>query len=261
MKNYFLLAVTFLLLFSCVPYKNTVYFQGNPVSKEDVYMLNTTPYKLQINDILSINIKSENKELVALFSNNSSSENSSAQNNQSSLYFNGYSIDGHGNIRLPYLGELNVLGYNTEEVRQKIEMELRKYINFANSIFVTVKLSGIPYTILGEISSPGTTILYKNKVTLIEAISNSGDITNTGNRKKIEVIRNTFEGVKKYSIDLTSIDAFDSEVFTIQPNDIIYITPLKRKTWGIGTTGLESVSTITGILTTLATIFLLTKSL
>ena len=159
------------------------------------------------------------------------------------------------------MGELNVLGYNTEEVRQKIEMELRKYINFANSIFVTVKLSGIPYTILGEISKPGTNILYKNKVSLVEVISNSGDIIVTGDRKNIEVIRNTFEGVKKYSVDLTNIDAFDSEAFNIQPNDIIYIKPLKSKYWGFGTTGSDAISTISGILTTLATIFLLAKTL
>ena len=26
------------------------------------------------------------------------------------LYFNGYSVDRHGNIRIPYIGEVNVLG-------------------------------------------------------------------------------------------------------------------------------------------------------
>ena len=35
------------------------------------------------------------------------------------IYFNSYSIDRHGNIRLPYLGELNVLGYTEKEVREK----------------------------------------------------------------------------------------------------------------------------------------------
>ena len=41
-------------------------------------------------------------------------------------YFTGYSIDEHGNIRLPYIGELNVLGYTTDEVREKVKSELKK---------------------------------------------------------------------------------------------------------------------------------------
>jgi len=260
MNKLLLLVIFSLIITSCVPHKDLVYFQGEPMAKENVYKLNSTPYKLQTNDILTISIKSENEKLVSLFSTQKNTTQNS-NNNVSSSYFNGYSIDNHGNIRIPYIGKLNVLGYTANEVREKIEIELNKFVNVSNSIFVTVKLAGIKYTILGEIGAPGTNILYQNEVNIIEAIASSGDITVTGDRSKIEIIRKEFDGVKKYIIDITKIDLFDSSVFRIQPNDIIYIRPIKRKSWGVGTTGLETFRTIGSIFSIIATTVLLIKTL
>ncbi len=54
---------------------------------------------------------------------------------------------------------------------------MEEYFNKEANIFVTVKLAGLRYTINGEIGSPGTKLLYQDKVTIMEAIANSGDIT------------------------------------------------------------------------------------
>ena len=59
------------------------------------------------------------------------------------LYYDGFTVDPHGNIRVPTLGEINVLGFTVEEIRNKIEAELLdKYFKSEANIFVTVKLSG-----------------------------------------------------------------------------------------------------------------------
>jgi polysaccharide export outer membrane protein len=59
------------------------------------------------------------------------------------LFFDGFTVDIHGNIRIPTLGTINVLGYTTEEIQNKIEEKLLKeqFKETAN-IFVTVKLTG-----------------------------------------------------------------------------------------------------------------------
>ena len=122
--------------------------------------------------------------MVSLFNQSLNLNTSSVgQLNEANLYFNSYSIDRHGNIRLPYIGDLNVLGYTEKEVREKIEVGLAKFFVDMNNIFVTVKLGGIRFTVLGEVTSPGTLILFQNQVNIIEAIANAGDITITGNRK------------------------------------------------------------------------------
>lgn len=255
------LSITFLFS-SCIPNKDLVYFQGDPILEHTVNKILNDPYKLQVNDILDIRLKANDEKLVALF-NQSLNQNSSTvgQLNEANLYFNSYSIDRNGNIRLPYIGNLNVLGYTEKEVREKIEEGLSKFFVDMSNIFVTVKLGGIRFTVIGEVTSPGTLILFQNQVNIIEAIANAGDITITGNRKKVTVIRKNLEGTKKFQMDLTSVLAFDSESFYIQSNDIVYVEPLKQKSWGTGTTGSQTFATIISVLSLVTTTILLVRNL
>jgi polysaccharide export outer membrane protein len=254
MKKLFLYLLFLGLLSSCVSTKQMTYFQGDPISKTEMYKLNNEPYRLQINDILFIDIKAENPEFVAMF-------NTSGTNGGGNGYFSGYTVNRHGNIRIPYIGDLNVLGYTEREIREKIESELGKFLKNPKSVFVTVKLSGINFVVTGEVGSPGSKNLAQNQVSIIDAISNAGEINEVGNRQNITIIRKTLDGVKKYYLDYTKIELFESENFYIQPNDIIYVPPLKQKSWGIGTTGLQTFSTAVTILSFLVSSVLLVKNL
>jgi polysaccharide export outer membrane protein len=258
MKKYFLLLLLFFILFSCVTGKDLIYLQGNPIQKKELKRINDIPYKLQVDDLLNIDIISNEEKLVAIFNKqNSRNQNYSIENG----YLSDYSIDIYGNIRMPILGTINVLGYTTTEVRKKIEKKLKKFIKNSEDIFVSVKLSGIRYTVIGEVSEPGLKVVFQNKVSIIDAIANSGDISIVGNRKKVEVIRNSISGTEKFLIDLTDINAFNSDVFYIKSNDIINVIPLKQKSWGTGTTGLQTLSTVISIFTLLTSTFILARNL
>lgn len=256
MKNFFLYAAVLSLLSSCISTKQMTSFQGEPVSKSEIYKLNSEPYRLQVNDILYIDIKAENPEIVALFKSGTSVGGSAG-----GLYFTGYTVDRHGNIRIPYIGEVNVLGYTEKETREKIEVELGKFLKKPETVFVTVKLGGINFIVTGEVGSPGTKNLAQNQVSIIDALANSGEISVFGDRENVVIIRKTLDGVKKYKINMNEIAVFESENFYIQPNDIIYVAPLKQKSWGIGTTGLQAFSTVVSVLSFLITSVLLVKNL
>ena len=212
------------------------------------------PYRLQMNDILSVDIKAENPDIVSMFKTNFSGGGGN-------LYFSGYTVDRHGNIRIPYMGDINVLGYTEKEVREKIESELGKFLTKPELVFVTVKLGGIQFIVTGEVGSPGTINLTQNQVSIVDALANAGEITQVGNRQNVTIIRKTLDGVKKYSLDLTKMEVFDSENFYIQPNDIIYVPPLKQKSWGTGTTGLQTFTTVVTILSFVVSSVLLVKNL
>jgi len=256
-----LLIIT-ILLTSCIPTKDLIYFQGDPAVKSEVYKLLNEPYRLQVNDILDIRLKADDEKLVSMF-NQTPSNNSQLGNqvNQGSLYFNSYTVNRQGSIRLPYVGELNVLGYTEKEVREKLEEKLGEFFIDISSVFVTVKLAGIRFTVLGEVANPGTLVLFQNQVSIVEAIANSGDITLTGNRKKIIVIRKGTEKTKKFTLDLTHVSMFNSESFYILSNDIIYVEPLKQKSWGTGATGAQTFTTIISLLSLVTTSILLVKTL
>jgi polysaccharide export outer membrane protein len=222
--------ILFSILFaSCVPTKDLIYLQDKGKSKAEVVTpSNQKPYRLQTNDILNISVKAIDPKLVEIFNLNGS-QGGQAISEQSS-YFNGYSVDDHGNIRMPILDEINVLGYTTEEVRLKIEKELHEnYFKTEAGIYVVVKLAGFRYTINGEINTTGTKVLYQDKVNIMEAIANAGDITITGDRKNVVVIRRYPQGSETFTIDLTDSKAVNSPCFYLQPNDVVYVEPNKAK--------------------------------
>lgn len=256
----FVLGFCFLLT-SCIPTKDLIYLQNKDenTTEASIAEVVTKPYRLQISDVLSITLKAIDPKLVSIFK--PTSQDAEVGKSESGLYFDGFTVDDHGNIRIPILGEINVIGYTLEEVRIKIEKQLLEdYFKQEANVFVTVKLAGFRYTINGEIGSTGTKVLFQDHVTIMEAIANSGDITITGNRKAVTVMRKTATGVEMHDIDLTNIMAMNSPYYHLQPNDYIFVKPLKQKTWGTGKTGLESLSTIITVLSLATTTFLLLKN-
>jgi polysaccharide export outer membrane protein len=239
-----------------------VYLQDKSTAGNEntVSAVESKPYRLQVNDILSIDIKAIDSKLVAIF-NTSDASNPVSGKSESQLYFNGFTVDDHGNIRMPILGEINVIGYTLEEVRVKIEKKLlEEYFKKEASIFVTVKLAGFRYTINGEVGSTGTKTLFQEHVNIMEAIANAGDITTVGNRKSVTVIRQTPTGVQMNDIDLTDVNVMKSPYYYLQPNDYVYVKPLRQKTWGTGQTGIQSIGTIITLLSLATTVYLILKN-
>ena len=250
-----------MLVTSCISTQDLIYLQkkDGTDSQIPISAVVAKPYRLQTNDVLSITIKAIDPKLVTIFS--TTNEDGGAGKSESGLYYNGFTVDDHGNIRMPILGELNVIGYTLDEVRTNIEKQLlSEYFNKEANIFVTVKLAGFKYTINGEVGSTGTKILYQDHVNILEAIANSGDISLLGNRKAVTIIRQSPTGNEMHDIDLTDINVLSSPYFYLQPNDYIYVKPLKQKTWGTGKTGIESLGTIITLLSLATTTFLLLKN-
>jgi polysaccharide biosynthesis/export protein len=243
---------------SCISTKQLSYLQEDSNKVDSLIAINKKqdPYRIQINDLLSIRIKSLDQDLVGMF-NPINDENPNATGEER-LYYDGFLVDAHGNIRVPTLGYVNVLGYTVEEVRENLEKELlESYFKAEANIFVTVKLAGIRYTIAGEIGSPGSNIIYREQLSIMEAIANSGDITLTGNRKDVVIVRQYPHGQRVHHIDLTTIDALNSPFYYVKPNDLILVNPLPQKSIGTGTTALQSITTIASILSLLTTTILI----
>ncbi|MFV7234951.1 MULTISPECIES: polysaccharide biosynthesis/export family protein [Flavobacterium] len=257
----YLLLIISVMVSSCIPTQDLIYLQKKNNSQEgtSISAVESKPYRLQTNDVLSITIKAIDPKLAAIFS--PTNEGVSGGKSESGLYFDGFTVDDHGNVRVPVLGELNVIGYTLDEIRVRIEKQLlAEYFNTEANIFVTVKLAGFRYTINGEVGSTGTKTLFQEHVTIMEAVANSGDITITGNRKAVTVMRKTPTGVQMQDLDLTDINVMQSPYYYLQPNDYIYVKPLKQKTWGTGKTGIESLGTIITLLSLATTTYLLLKN-
>jgi len=137
LKHYFfLLLLAGLLLSSCVPTQDMIYLQRKDENANEtlVNTVNSKPYRVQSNDILSISIKTIDPKLAQIF-NPTSNENSLLKSDQL-LYFEGYTVNDHGVIRVPVLGEVLVLGLTTEEIRKKLKNDCCRNIFIKNQIYL-----------------------------------------------------------------------------------------------------------------------------
>lgn len=246
-----------LSLSSCISRKQITYLQEDLAVKDSVVglQLQQQPYRVQINDVLSFRVKAEDQRLVETYNPSPSASNSIGEG----FYYDGFAIDRHGNIRLPKLGEVNVLGRTTEEIREIIEAKIieESKLKEEAGLFVQVKLAGIRYTLAGEINSPGIKIELVEQLSLIDAVANAGGVPITGDLADIVVIRQYPGGQKVHHVDLTTLDAFKSPYFYVQPNDLILVNPLPQKTAGFGTNGLDTFRTVLTVVTALTTTVLL----
>jgi len=250
---------------SCISIKKLTYLQDTEEALEvdtaGYQMLKRSYYKLQKNDLLSIQIRSLDPETQKYFSlgqgNGNAQMNASRGGGQ--LYFSGYSVDEFGNIDVPVLGLVYVEGLSIKEVQKLLIEKLTIYFN-TKTLFVKTQLSGIKFTVIGEVGN-GQHYLFQNEANIFEALAQAGGIDMLGNKRKVQIIRQHPQGVKYYELDLTSKAVVNNPMYFIQPNDIINVKPLRQKSWGIGTTGFQTYATLLSIVTSTIVFILFIDSL
>ena len=218
----FLFFILVLFLVSCTSNKNIVYLRG--AQNEEYSVSKESIYKLQQKDLLYIKLISSNEEINKMY--NYSYTEASPTVSESYLYLYGYLVNDSGYISLPNIGKILVAGLTVNEAKSKIEEEAKKYLK---EFTIFVKLAYFKISILGEVNSPGLYPVFQDKINIFHAIALAGDINDNGNKREVLIIRNTDENIKTFRIDLTNKDLVSSELYNINPNDIVYIQPVKAK--------------------------------
>jgi polysaccharide export outer membrane protein len=219
---FFILPIVFMfVLNSCKIREKMIYF--NKESKDSTFTtsnLNFSP-KLKIDDFISINISDADLETVALFNvqSNSTQQSSYISGNSAT---SGYLIDRNGEVNLPVIGRVNLVNLFREEAVLLIEEKLKIYLK--NPV-VQLQILNYKITVLGEVSSPGTFRIPNERITILEAIGLAGDLKISGLRRNILVVREENGLRKEYRVDLTSKKVFNSPVYYLHQNDVVYVEP------------------------------------
>jgi polysaccharide export outer membrane protein len=139
----------------------------------------------------------------------------------------GYLVDSQGDIVLPVIGRMHASGKTCTRLAEDIASTLRSedYIQDAS---VNVQIMNFKFSVLGEVSSPGTYEIEGQRMTILEALSRAGDLNIDGNRD-ITLIREINGQREIAQIDLRSKELFTSPYYYIKQNDIIYVSPSDRK--------------------------------
>jgi polysaccharide biosynthesis/export protein len=256
-----------LLLFagSCISNKRITYLQNLP-GNEAIEFNEFIPfaqvdyrYVLQPFDIVDIDFASSNEELTKAFEFQGSRTirggGMMGGGAGDIFYFTGYSIDQDGNILLPKLGKVMLSGLTEEEARVKVQEAISVY--FKEDVFVKLRIGGIRFTALGEFSSSGTKVILKNRATIFDALALSGESNILARKNKLFLIRQYDGGMKIHQVNLNDRTLLASEFFFIQPNDILYLEPMKIRQFGNAENFSSSLGLIISVTTSLLLIFAL----
>ncbi len=216
-----LLAV--MLLTSCKTATNISYMQ-NLADNAAVAIQEGKVIKLQPGDRLYITVSSRDEELVRIFNLNTRNNNSSNHEGMET-----YTVDAQGKIDFPTLGLISVVGKSRLDVANEIKYRLLTG-NFVRDAVVTVQYADMGFFALGELGTKGRIPITRDKVTILEAISEAGDLTIDGQRENVTVFRTVNGTQMPYRINLTDANSvYSSPAYYIQQNDIIYVEPTQKK--------------------------------
>ena len=184
--------------------------------------------RIQPDDVLDINVTSQNPEAAAPFNQQILySTMQAAQSGQSdSFKKQNYLVDKQGNIEFPILGTTKVSGMSREEFIAMMKKNLKPFVSDA---VVYMNIINFKISVLGEVSRPGVVVVNGDRISLLEAIAQSGDLTMFGKRKNVLIVRDEM-GVKSFNrIDMTQADFINSPFYYLKQNDVVYVEPRKVK--------------------------------
>ncbi|QHT69242.1 hypothetical protein GXP67_22690 [Rhodocytophaga rosea] len=245
---YFFIIV--LTSYGCIPLRNIVYFQRDktnntpdslPEFKNQDYEFTIAPY-----DILSLAIDGIDPQSFAAFKPSGQTGGSGRP------YDQGTFVNKYGLIELPYVGKIKVSGLTLIQAADTIRSRLLLYVVDSSLIYIQVKTLSFPVTVLGEVSSPGTYQADNEYITFTELLAKAGGLTGYSNRKNIRLIRSDRETKETttYRLDITKDEMIEPIISRLQPNDVIYVEPLRRKQ-------LDTIRPITAIVSTVLSVSVL----
>ena len=220
-------------------------------------MQENTPYPappapelvLHKEDKLGIQVLSENPQLASPFNAGLSLVDASAAAQKMVSYV----IDRNGNIDFPVLGLLKMEGKTLREARELIAGSIREK-GYIKDPVVNVELQNFKVTVMGSLGNNVLTV-GDSSINLLQVLARSGGITHAANIKKVTVIRTVNDTRTAYTVNLQKKDLFDSPVFYLQQNDIVYVKPKGavlssegQATLTVVGTGLTLASIITNVL-------------
>lgn len=226
MKYYGLIAgLFFAVLFASCSSSKTVlpYFVDIAGVKEGTLPLNDYLPKICPDDELYINVSSINQSATAAYNLPMANPATRQQFSSSSApRQKTYIVSKAGDIDFPVLGTVHVAGMNVEELEAYLESRISADVEDPT---VDVQLVNFRVSVAGEVKTPGPIEVTRNRMTILEALTAAGDLTEFGERSNVLVIREV-DGERKYAhIDLNSSEMLNSPYYYVQPNDYIYVQP------------------------------------
>ena len=228
MKNLSFVLLFFLsiILASCGSVKNIAYLQN---SDEINFEKSRFLYDARImpKDQLTISVNTTTPEASLPFNLLLQNEYTQGRSMSAAGVLMPYLVDNDGYITFPVIGRLKVGGLTKSEAEKLIFEKIRPYMAESENPVVIVRMSSYSVSVLGEVARPGSFQVSREKITILEALAQAGDLTIYGVRDKVKLIREDITGKKQIvNLNLNDANLVNSPYYYLQQNDVVYVEPL-----------------------------------
>lgn len=224
MKKILLFLSVVLLLSSCKSKQELGYFVDLKESEAGVVPLQKSDLKIEPQDELMINVTSEVPEATSIYNlpYNVPGSKEEMMVNTSTSQKQTYIVDKAGDIIFPILGKIHVGGKTTAQVAEELT---RRIAEDVEAPYVRVELVNFRIKVMGEVLKPGSYKFDTERVTVLDALAEAGDMTVFGKRDNVTVWREE-NGVATYhKLNLNDSKVITSPYYYLKQNDVVYVEP------------------------------------
>lgn len=218
------------LLGSCTGSKKVAYFQNadtvSLAASKGLY-----DAKIMPKDLLTITVSTTDPTAATPF--NLSVQNTLSASGQLSTgggALQQYLVDNGGNIQFPIIGTLHVEGLTKNQCQDLVREKILPYMAKTENPIVTVRMASYRVTVIGEVNKPGVVPVATEKMSILEALAQAGDLSIYGKRDNVMLIRENADGEKEmHRLNMNDANLINSPYFYLQQNDIVYVEPNSTK--------------------------------
>ena len=215
---------------SCSTPKGISYFQDLQPGVTELTITDPVEIKVGPKDKLSILVNAQDPKLTNMFNLPILSQQIGLETTSNTTRgVSGYTVDNNGYINFPVLGQVKVEGMTREQIAAYLTDQIKEKELIKDPV-VTVEFMNLGVSVLGEVNKPGRISINRDNMTILDALSEAGDLTIFGTREKVLVLRQENGHQKIYKINLCSADQiYSSPVYYLQQNDVVYVIPNDTK--------------------------------
>ena len=223
-RSVILLALTAVVLYSCSTSRTSLtYFENIDKIEHIAAQVDGYSLKIEPNDELFITVTSLVPEATAAYNLPMSNPGLLSElNTTTQMQQQTYIVDPSGFIDMPILGKVHVQGLTTIQLKDRLVKEISTEVE---DPIVKVELVNFRVNVMGEVKTPCAINVKRERYSILDALSDAGDLTEYGERDNVLLIREE-NGAKTYHrINLNDASILSSPYFYLKQNDVVYVEP------------------------------------
>jgi len=226
----FLILITLFYFFSGCSVKEYKLFQVENQEKSQssnkLSQIEKTPLRQELNIAYSSKIIPNDILEIDIYNMNKKSNIMMNEKGPTTTPSNKYVVYADGTILLPLLNSVSVQGLSIKELNSKLT---QKYREFLKAPYVKSSIKNHKIYVLGEVVKKGVIPISGETISVIEAIAQSGGLTDHAVRNRIRVISEESGKYVMHTLDLHNFKTLNSHNLMLKNNSIVYIEPKESK--------------------------------